>query len=115
VPLFTALSHTKDPLVAFLLSFAGLAMLSGFTSVHMLAKTELFPARIRALAVGLPYALTTAILGGTTEFVALRFKASGHEQYFYWYVSAWAAVSLIVYIRMPETRFQTVTRTEARA
>ena len=115
VPLFTALSHTKDPLVAFLLSFAGLAMLSGFTSVHMLAKTELFPARIRALAVGLPYALTTAILGGTTEFVALRSKASGHEQYFYWYVSAWAAVSLIVYIRMPETRFQTVTRTEARA
>ncbi|MGV7245304.1 MFS transporter [Caballeronia sp. M23-90] len=115
VPLFTALSHTKDPLVAFLLSFAGLAMLSGFTSVHMLAKTELFPARIRALAVGLPYALTTAILGGTTEFVALRFKASGHEQYFYWYVSAWAAVSLIVYIRMPETRFRTVTRTEARA
>jgi len=103
VPLFAVLSHTKDPLVAFLLSFAGLVMLSGFTSVHMLAKTELFPARIRALAVGLPYALTTAILGGTTEFVALRFKASGHEQYFYWYVTAWAAVSLLVYIRTPET------------
>ncbi|MEX3984834.1 MFS transporter [Paraburkholderia sp. EG287A] len=104
VPLFTALSHTRDPLVAFLLSFAGLVMLSGFTSVHMLAKTELFPTRIRALAVGLPYALTTAILGGTTEFVALRLKASGHEQYFYWYVTACAAISLIVYLRMPETR-----------
>jgi MFS transporter, MHS family, alpha-ketoglutarate permease len=103
VPLFTALSHTKDPLVAFLLAFAGLVMLSGFTSVHMLAKTELFPVRIRALAVGLPYALTTAILGGTTEFVALRLKASGYEHYFYWYVAAWAAVSLLVYIRMPET------------
>jgi MFS transporter, MHS family, alpha-ketoglutarate permease len=33
----------------------------------------------------------------------LRFKASGHEQYFYRYVAAWAAVSLLVYIRMPET------------
>ncbi|RKF46101.1 MFS transporter [Paraburkholderia fungorum] len=106
VPLFTVLSHTKDPFVAFVLSFAGLVMLSGFTSVHMLAKTELFPARIRALAVGLPYALTTAILGGTTEFVALRFKASGHESYFYWYVTVWAAISLLVYIRMPETRFR---------
>jgi MHS family alpha-ketoglutarate permease-like MFS transporter len=103
VPLFTALSHTKDPFIVFLLSFAGLVMLSGFTSVHMLVKTELFPVRIRALAVGLPYALTTAILGGTTEFVALRFKANGHEQYFYWYVTAWAAVSLLVYLRMPET------------
>ena len=104
VPLFTALSQTKDPLVAFLLSFAGLVMLSGFTSVHMLAKTELFPPRIRALAVGLPYALTTAILGGTTEFVALRFKASGHESYFYWYVTICAAISLLVYLKMPETR-----------
>jgi MHS family alpha-ketoglutarate permease-like MFS transporter len=106
VPLFTALSHTHSPWIAFLLSFAGLVMLSGFTSVHMLAKTELFPVRIRALAVGLPYALTTAILGGTTEFVALRFKASGHEQYFYWYVTACAAISLIVYLRMPETRLR---------
>ncbi|CDY77221.1 Alpha-ketoglutarate permease [Caballeronia glathei] len=108
VPLFNAMSHTKDPLVAFALSLAGLVMLSGFTSVHMLAKTELFPARIRALAVGLPYALTTAILGGTTEFVALNFKASGHEPWFYWYVTAWAAASLIVYIRMPETRHRTL-------
>jgi MHS family alpha-ketoglutarate permease-like MFS transporter len=74
----------------------------------MLAKTELFPARIRALAVGLPYALTTAILGGTTEFVALRFKAGGHESYLYRYVTVWAAISLIVYVRMPETRFRKV-------
>ncbi|WP_227246337.1 MFS transporter [Paraburkholderia caribensis] len=103
VPLFKTLSITHDPWVAFGLSFAGLFMLAGFTSVHMLAKAELFPARIRALAVGLPYALTTAILGGTTELVALKFKASGHEAYFYWYVSMWAAVSLAVYLRMPES------------
>jgi MHS family alpha-ketoglutarate permease-like MFS transporter len=104
VPLFEALSHTKGTVTAFILCFAGLLMLSGFTSIHMLVKTELFPARIRALAVGLPYALTTATLGGTTEFVALRFKVSGHEQYFFWYVTIWAALSLLVYLRMPETR-----------
>ncbi|MFK4448543.1 MHS family alpha-ketoglutarate permease-like MFS transporter [Caballeronia udeis] len=103
VPLFNALSVTHNPWVAFALSFAGLVMLSGFTSVHMLAKAEMFPVRIRALAVGVPYALTTAILGGSTEFVALRLKATGHEHYFYWYVSAWAAISLLVYIKMPET------------
>ena len=103
VPIFNALASTHDPLVAFVLSFCGLFMLSGFTSVHMLAKTELFPVRIRALAVGLPYALTTAILGGTTEFVALKFKSIGHEHYFYWYVSAWSAISLLVYLKMPET------------
>jgi MHS family alpha-ketoglutarate permease-like MFS transporter len=104
VPIFNALATTHDPLVAFALSFCGLFMLSGFTSVHMLAKTELFPVRIRALAVGFPYALTTAILGGTTEFVALKLKSVGHEHYFYWYVSAWSAISLLVYLKMPETR-----------
>jgi MHS family alpha-ketoglutarate permease-like MFS transporter len=103
VPLFEAISHTTSPATAVILCFLGLVMLSGFTSIHMLVKTELFPARIRALAVGLPYALTTAILGGTTEFVALRFKASGHEPYFFWYVTIWAAISLLVYLRMPET------------
>jgi MFS transporter, MHS family, alpha-ketoglutarate permease len=112
VPLFKMLSITHDPLVAFMLSFGGLVMLAGFTSVHMLAKAELFPVRIRALAVGLPYALTTAILGGTTEFVALKFKASGHETYFYWYVSLWAAVSLIVYLKMPETSHHRSVRRE---
>jgi MHS family alpha-ketoglutarate permease-like MFS transporter len=103
VPLFEALSRTKSTVTMFMLCFAGLLMLSGFTSIHMLVKTELFPARIRALAVGLPCALTTAVLGGTTEFVALQFKASSHESYFFWYVTIWAAISLLVYLRMPET------------
>ena len=67
VPLFDPLSRTKSTVTIFMLCFAGLLMLSGFTSIHMLVKTELFPARIRALAVGLPYALTTAILGGTAD------------------------------------------------
>ncbi|MFM0404957.1 MFS transporter [Paraburkholderia aspalathi] len=103
VPLFEVLSRTKSTVTMFMLCFAGLLMLSGFTSIHMLVKTELFPARIRALAVGLAYALTTAVLGGTTEFVALRFKASGHESCFFWYVTIWAAISLLVYLQMPET------------
>jgi len=103
VPIFTMLGAVHDPLAAFALVFLGLVVLSGFTSVHMLVKAELFPPQIRALAVGLPYALTTAILGGTTEFVALRLKASGNESMFFWYVVACGAISLLVYWRMPET------------
>jgi len=56
----------------------------------------------------LPYALTAAILAGTTGFVALRFEASSHESYLDWYVTVWSAILLIVYIRMPETRFRKV-------
>ncbi len=60
------------------------------------------------LAVGPPSAVMTAIPGDTSGSVALRFKASGHEPYFYWYVTVWAAISLLVYIRTPETRFRKV-------
>jgi MHS family alpha-ketoglutarate permease-like MFS transporter len=79
-------------------------MLSGFTSVHMLVKAELFPPEVRALGVGLPYAVTTAVLGGTTEFVALSLKQIGHEGWFFIYVAGAAAVSLVTVILMPETR-----------
>ena len=85
VPLLQAMSQAHDAVTAFLLNFAGLLILSGFTSIHMVVKSELFPANIRALGVGLPYAVTTSILGGTTEFLALRLKDAGHESYFYWY------------------------------
>lgn len=62
--------------------------------------------------MGLPYALTTAILGGTTDFVELRLKASAYEHSFYWYVAAWAAVSLLVYLRMPETNTRKIAAIE---
>jgi MHS family alpha-ketoglutarate permease-like MFS transporter len=56
------------------------------------------------LGVALPYALANTIFGGTAEYVALWFKDSGLERAFYWYVTALIGVSLIVYVRMRETR-----------
>lgn len=107
VPLMTAMSHASSGLEAFALNLAALVILSGFTSIHMLVRSELFPAHVRALAVGLSYAFTTAVLGGTTEWVALKFKAVGHEEWFYWYVSGAVLISLVVYLLMPETRRRT--------
>jgi MFS transporter, MHS family, alpha-ketoglutarate permease len=104
VPILTAMSHAASAWEAFALNFAALFILSGFTSIHMLVKSELFPAEVRALGVGLPYAITTAILGGTTEWVALQFKAMGREEWFYWYVTGAILISLVVYLIMPETR-----------
>jgi MFS transporter, MHS family, alpha-ketoglutarate permease len=104
VPLLTAMSRAVSAQEAFALNFAALFILSGFTSIHMLVKSELFPAEVRALGVGLPYAITTAILGGTTEWIALQFKAIGHENWFYYYVAGAVLISLVVYLIMPETR-----------
>jgi len=104
VPLLTAIGNTQTMFHAFLLIMAGLIIVSGYTSINAVVKAELFPAEVRALGVGLPYALTTAIFGGTAEFIALWFKKSGHEFYFYWYVTFAIFISLIVYITMKDTK-----------
>ncbi|MEU9225591.1 MFS transporter [Streptomyces massasporeus] len=103
VPSLTLLSHTSDPLYAFLLMVVPLAVSSLYTSISAVVKAELFPTSIRALGVGLPYALTVAVFGGTAEYVALWFKNAGHENWYFYYVTACVLVSLLVYIRMRET------------
>ena len=113
IPIMHALGTTKSTGTAFLLNLAALGILSGFSSIHWLVKSELFPAKVRALGVGLPFAIVTAVMGGTTEFVALRLKASGHEPWFFYYASLCAAISLVTYIVMPETRHSSTIDREA--
>ncbi len=103
VPLLTAVSRADSALSAFGLMMLGLIIVSGYTSINAVVKAELFPARIRALGVGLPYALTVAIFGGTTEYVALGLKNIGHENWFFFYVAGAALVSLLVYVFMGES------------
>ncbi|MDP3294838.1 MAG: MFS transporter [Nevskia sp.] len=104
VPLLGALATAGDAYTAFALMLTGLVIVSGYTAVNAIVKAELFPVAVRALGVGLPYALTVSLFGGTAEYVALWFKGIGSETGFYWYVSAMIAVSLAVYLRLPETR-----------
>ncbi|MEV6378548.1 MFS transporter [Streptomyces sp. NPDC051773] len=103
VPSLTLLSRTSDPVYAFLLMVVPLAVSSLYTSISAIVKAELFPTSIRALGVGLPYALTVALFGGTAEYVALWFKNAGHESWYFYYVTACVLISLLVYIRMRET------------
>ncbi|MFM0152073.1 MFS transporter [Paraburkholderia sediminicola] len=113
VPLMHALGATHSALTAFALNLGALAILSGFSSIHWLVKSELFPAKVRALGVGLPFAVVSSVMGGTTEFLALRLKNAGHEAWFFYYVSACAAVSLVTYLLMPETRHRSIIDEEA--
>ncbi|WP_406692503.1 MFS transporter [Saccharopolyspora sp. ID03-671] len=103
VPLMTALGGTQNPIAAFLLMMGGLIIVTGYTSINAIVKAELFPSNIRALGVGLPYALTVAIFGGTSEYVALWLKKAGMESVFFYYVSGCVLISLLVYLKMRET------------
>ena len=87
VPIMTTLEGTKEILPAIGLVTLALIVQSCYTSISGLFKAEMFPTEIRALGVGLPYALGVSLIGGTGPFVALLFKQAGHESYFYWYVT----------------------------
>ncbi len=104
VPILTTLHTIQSWWGAFFLIMAALIIVSGYTSINAVVKAELFPTEIRALGVGLPYALTVSIFGGTAEFIALWFKSIGMETGYYWYVTACIACSLLVYVFMKDTR-----------
>ena len=104
VPILTTLHTITTWWGAFFLIMAALIIVSGYTSINAVVKAELFPTEIRALGVGLPYALTVSIFGGTAEYIALWFKSVGMETGYYWYVTVCIACSLLVYVTMKDTR-----------
>jgi MHS family alpha-ketoglutarate permease-like MFS transporter len=104
VPIMTLLQHVGSFWPAFGLALFALVMITPYTALSAVVKAELFPTGVRALGVALPYAIANSLFGGTAEYVALWFKDAGHESGFYWYVAGCAAVSLVVYAAMRETR-----------
>jgi MHS family alpha-ketoglutarate permease-like MFS transporter len=102
-PLLTALSHTHSVWIAFTLVLVAVSIASCYTAVSGLYKAELFPTEIRALGIGLPYAIAGSMFGGTAEYVALSFKQHGHAGGFYIYVSVTAGLALAVALAMRET------------
>ena len=104
VPILTTLHTITTWWGAFFLIMAALIIVSGYTSINAVVKAELFPTEIRALGVGLPYALTVSIFGGTAEYIALWFKSAGMETGYYWDVTACIACSLAVYATRKDTR-----------
>jgi MHS family alpha-ketoglutarate permease-like MFS transporter len=104
VPLLTLLARVEGPGIAFALVLCGLTINSIYTSISGLFKAELFPIHVRALGVSLSYGIGNAMFGGTAEYFALTFKQSGHEDWFYWYVTLVCFVSLITAVVMRDTR-----------
>ncbi len=104
IPILTTIGATRDYLTALGLIMAALLIVSGYTSINAVVKAELFPAGVRALGVGLPYAVAASMFGGTAPYIALAFKDAGHESWFYWYVTILIFASLLVYTFMGETQ-----------
>jgi MHS family alpha-ketoglutarate permease-like MFS transporter len=104
VPLFTAIGAATTMLGAFLLICCAYLIISGSSATSAVVKAELFPPHVRALGVGVPYAASQAIFGGSVEAIALWLKTMGVESAFFWYVAACMGVALVTTFFVPETR-----------
>lgn len=102
VPILMTLKTTTSPFLAFLLITVALAIVSFYTSISGLVKAEMFPPQVRALGVGLAYAVANAVFGGSAEYVALSLKNQGMENNFYWYVTVMMAVAFLFSLRLPK-------------
>jgi MHS family alpha-ketoglutarate permease-like MFS transporter len=101
VPVLSALQSVTSPLLAVVLITLALAVVSLYTSISGIVKAEMFPPEVRALGVGLAYAIANALFGGSAEYVALGLKSIDHEPVFYWYVTAMMAIAFLVSLRLP--------------
>ena len=104
VPILSVLKETKAPFMVFLLICAAWIFTAGYTSINAVVKAELFPTNVRALGVGVPYAITVSVFGGTAPAIALYFKSIGHEAWFYYYLSGVIFLSLLIYTTMRDTK-----------
>jgi MFS transporter, MHS family, dicarboxylic acid transporter PcaT len=102
VPLMTAIGSAGSPVIAGVLICIALAIVSLYTSVSAIVKAEMFPAQVRALGVGVGYAISNAIFGGSAEYVALQLKDWKIESAFFWYVTAMMAIVFLVSMRLPK-------------
>ena len=103
-PILSALKSVQSPYAAFGLIIVAMAIVSLYTSIGGLIKAEMFPPEIRALGVGLSYAIGNAIFGGSAEYVALSLKTSGFESAFYVYVSVMCFFAFLVCFLIPDLR-----------
>ena len=96
--LITQLPHQHDATLAFLTLALAFVILTGYTSINAVVKAELFPTHVRALGVGLGYALANSLFGGTAPLPYQGALKTGHVDWFAIYVTATIAVSLVVYV-----------------
>lgn len=105
--LFTYLPQTHSPILSFLLVAVAYVILTGYTSINALVKSELFPSHVRALGVGIGYALANSMFGGTAPVIYKALEKGGHVPWFIAYVTVCIAISLAVYVLFLKNKSET--------
>lgn len=108
----TVLPTVTTPMASFLMLAGTYVLLTGYTSINAVVKAELFPAHIRALGVGLGYALANSMFGGTAPLIYEASISRDALGAFAVYVTVAIGVSLLVYLFALRNRSVTYLDTE---
>jgi len=101
-PAFMLLNGTFWMLL--LVEVIGIVLLLGYSANCAVIMAEQFPPEVRATGIGLPYALAVAIFGGTAPYITTWMNQSGFGGLVWLYCAIAAAIGLVVYLTMPETK-----------
>lgn len=100
IPILFALQYVGHVWAVFLLLALSLIIVGFYTSISGLIKAAMFPMEIRALGVGVSYAIGNALFGGTAEWVALTMKTHGVEPLFFVYVTLMVFIAFVTCLKM---------------
>jgi MFS transporter, MHS family, alpha-ketoglutarate permease len=81
-----------------------LIFLGGFTAVGPAVYAEIFPTRIRAVGLAVPYSIAVALFGGTAPYLQTYFADRDMTSTFVWYSVALGVISGLVILTLPETK-----------
>ncbi len=102
IPVLKMIGNTHNAWTALLIIIGILCIMSFYTSIAGIIKAKLFPTSIRAMGVGLSYAIANALFGGSAEYVALGLKNMGYESVFFFYIIGMMIIALISILLMPD-------------
>ncbi|WP_208437407.1 MFS family transporter [Bartonella taylorii] len=104
IPGLRMIANANDTAIALLIIIGMLCIMSFYTSIAGIVKAEMFPASVRAMGVGLSYAIANALFGGSAEYVALGLKNMEYESLFYFYITGMMIIAFIAVLLMPDAR-----------
>ncbi|MGW4070927.1 MFS transporter [Nocardia grenadensis] len=105
--LITFLQDATSVAATLVVTCVGYVLLTGYTSINAIVKAELFPSHIRALGVGIGYALANSVFGGTAPMIYQAAKNGGQVPWFIGYVTVVIGISLVVYLFVLKNKTET--------
>ncbi|GAA5060288.1 MFS transporter [Nocardia callitridis] len=87
-----------------LIECIGAVLLLGYCANAATIMSEQFPAAVRASGIGVPYALSVTLFGGTAPYILTWLNSHEFSGFIWVYCAVAAAIGACVYFTMPETK-----------